>query len=55
MNSDVDVLTASSAFAGQLLWVIVENALICSAVVFVIGGAVYMAGFFGNRYSSNNG
>jgi len=55
MKVEVDALAMSSAFVVQLLWLVVENVLICSGVVFGVGLAVYMVGFFGKRYSLKNG
>jgi len=55
MKTEVDVLTMSSAFVVQLLWLIVKNALVCSGAVFGVGLVLYMVGFFGKRYSLKNG
>lgn len=54
-KTEVDVLTMSSAFVVQLLWLIVENVLVCSGVAFGVGLVLYMVGFFGKRYSLKNG
>lgn len=55
MKAEVDVLNAASVFVEKFLWLIVENVLICSGVVFGVGLIVYMAGFLGKRYSIKNG
>lgn len=55
MKAEVDVLNAASAFVEKFLWLIVENVLICSGIVFGVGLVVYMAGFLGKRYSLKNG
>lgn len=52
---EVDMLTAISAFVEKFLWLIVENVLICSGIVFGAGLIVYIVGFLGKRYSLKNG
>jgi len=51
---EVDILTAISVFVEKFLWLIVENVLICSGIVFVAGLVVYIVGFLGKRYSIKN-
>lgn len=55
MKTEVDILTASSVFVVQFLWLIVEKVLICSGIVFGVGLIAYVVGFLGRRYSLKNG